>query len=93
MSCVLSGASSAVDAQSRFIVFLIDPTPYRIRRCNANLESLLYLPAMGSSKSSFFAPASIVWTPPRLFQPLAVNTEPMEFDTTPSSPTPVPTTV
>ena len=77
-SSVLPGASSAADAQPGSIVFLIDPTPYRVLRCNPTLDSLMVFPAMGSKKSGFFAPNSTVWTPPKNLQSLAINTEPMD---------------
>ena len=44
---------------------------------------------MGNKRSSFFAPKSTVWSPPKPLQSLAVNTEPMECNA-PLSPSPVP---
>ena len=41
---------------------------------------------MGSIKSDFFARISFVWTPPKPFQSLVVNTKPTEDDLTPSTP-------
>ena len=45
---------------------------------------------MGSKKSHFFAPKSTIWTPPKLLQSLAVNTDPVDVDMVPQSPSPVP---
>ena len=77
-----------LDAQPGSIVFLIDPTPYRVLCCNPISDSLMVFPAMGSKKSVFFATKSTVWTPPKNFQSLAINTEPMhcELPLSPSSP-------
>ena len=86
----MPGASSAADAQPGSIVFLIDPTPYRVLRCNPTSDSLMVFPAMGSKKSGFFAPKSTVWTPPKNLQSLAINTEPMDCELPPSSPSPFP---
>ena len=89
MSSVLPGASSADTAQPGSVVFLLDPTPYRVLRCNARSESLLVYPAFGKKKSSFFAPKSTIWSPPKPSATLAINTDPMEIDV-PMSPSPVP---
>ena len=85
----LPGASSAADALPGSIVFLLDPTPYRVTRCNSNSDSLLVFPAVGNKRSSFLALKSTVWSPPKPLQSLAVNTEPMECNV-PLSPSPLP---
>ena len=74
-SSTLPGASSAADAQPGSIVFLIDPTPYRVLRCNPTSDSLMVFPGTGSKKSVFFALKSTVWTPLKILQSLAINTE------------------
>ena len=89
MSPVLPGASSADTAQPGSVVFLLDLTPYRVLRCNARSDSLLVYPAFGNKKSSFFAPKSTIWSPPKPSATLALNTNPMEIDV-PMSPSPVP---
>ena len=89
MSSVLLGASSADTAQPGSVVFLLDPTPYRVLRCNAGSDSLLVYPAFGNKESSFFAPKSTIWSLPKLSATLAINTDPMEIDV-PMSPSPVP---
>ena len=86
-------ASSAADAQPGSIVFVIDPTPYRVLRCNPTSDSLMVFPARGSKKSGFFAPKSTVWTPPKNLQSLAINTKPMDCELPPSSPSPLPSPV
>ena len=53
-SSSLPGASTAADARPGSIVFLLDPTRYRVIRCNSNSDSLLVFPAMGNKWSSFF---------------------------------------
>ena len=80
MSSVLPGASSADTAQPGSVVFLLDPTPYRVLRCNARSDSVLIYPAFGNKKSSFFAPKSTIWSPPKPCATLAINTDPMEID-------------
>ena len=85
----LPGASFAVDARPGSIVFLLDLTPYPVIRCTSNSDSLSVFPAMGNKRSSFFAPKSTVWSPPKPLQSLAVNTEPMECNAI-LSPSPVP---
>ena len=93
MSSILRGAFSVADSQPSSIVFLIDPNPYCSLRCNAYSDSLPVSSAVGSEKSSFSAPASTVWTPPKPLQSLDVNIEPMEFDTIPYSTSLVPPSV
>ena len=88
-SSALPGASSADTARPGAIVFLLDPTPYRLLRCNLHADSLCVFPAFGHKKSSFFAPKSTVWTPPRPMHSLAVNTDPLDVEMPPSSPSPV----
>ena len=89
MSSVLPGGSSANTAQPGSLVFLLDPTPYRVLRCNARSDSLLVYPAFDNKKSSFFAPKSTIWSPPKPSATLAKNTDPMEIDV-PMSPSPLP---
>ena len=89
-SSAFPGASSAADAQPGSIVFLIDPTPYRVLRCNPTSDSLMVFPAMGSKLSGFFAPKFTVWTPPKNLQSLAINTEPIDCELPLSSPSPLP---
>ena len=48
------GASSAADARPGSIVFLLDPTPYRVVRCNSNSDSLLVCPVRGNKLFSCF---------------------------------------
>ena len=88
-SSSLPGASSAANARPGSIVFLIDPTPYRVLRCNPTSDSLMVFPALGSKKSSFVAPKSTVWTPPKNLQSLVVNTEPIDCELPLSSPSPI----
>ena len=83
-------ASSAVDAQPGSIVFPIDPTLYRVLRCNSTWDRLMVFPAMGSKKSGFFAPKSTVWTPPKILQSLGINTEPMDSELPHYSPSTIP---
>ena len=77
-SSSLPGAFSAADARPGSIVFLLDPTPKLVIRGNSSSDNLLVFPAMGNERSSFFAPKSTVWSPPKPLQSLVVNTEPME---------------
>ena len=86
----MPGASSAADAQPGSIVSLIDPTPYRVLRRNPTSDSLMVFLAMGSRKPGFFAAKTTVWTPPKNRQSLAINTEPMDCELPPSSPSPLP---
>ena len=44
--------------------------------------------AMGGKKSSFYAPKSTVWMPPRFLQSMAINTEPMDRELPLCSPSP-----
>ena len=85
-SSALPGVPSAADTQRGSFAFLIDPTPYRVLRCNPTSDSLMVFPAMGSKKSAFFAPKSTVLTPSKNLQSLAINTEPMDCELPLSSP-------
>ena len=88
MSSVLPGASSANTAQPGFVILLLDPSPYRVLRCNARSDNLFVYPAIGNKNSSSFAPEYTIWSPPKPSVTLATNTDPMEFDV-PMSPSPV----
>ena len=83
-------AASAADAQPGSIVFLIQPTPFRVLQFNGNSGCLVAFLAMGSKNSNFFALASTVWMPPKPLHSLGVNTAPMVNDMTPSKRSPVP---
>ena len=86
----LPRASSAASAQPGSIVFLVDPL---LTVFSAATQTLCVFPAFGSKKSSFFAPKSTVWDPPKPLQSLAVNTDPIDIDMQPLSPSPVATPV
>ena len=89
MCSVRLGASSADTDQPGSIVFRLDSTPYQVLRCNARSDSILVYPAFGNEKSSFFAPKSTIWSPPKPSATLAINTDQMQLDV-PMSPSPVP---
>ena len=89
-SSALPGASSAADVQLGSIVFHIDPTSYRVLRCNPTSDNLLVIPAMGRKKSGSFAPKSNVRTPPKNLKSSAINTEPMDCELPLSSPSALP---
>ena len=74
------GASSAADVQLGSFVFLIDPNPHRVLRCNPTSDSLMVFPAIGSKKLGFFAPKSTVLDAPKISQSLAINSEPMDCE-------------
>ena len=89
MSSVLPGASAADTVQPGSVVFLLDPSKYRVLHCNAQSDIFLDYPSFGNKKSSLFAPKCAICSPPKPSVTLAIDTDTIEIDV-PMSRFPVP---